>query len=562
MRKKNQSGQAIILVVLAVGIFLMGGLGLAVDTGQLYGHRQMAQAAADAAAEAGILSVFSNTNTSPTNSNPFGTADFTCKHGNDGITPCAYARLNGFDTSTTATADQVDVSFPTSVPGVTLSPDFTPNAVKVIISRKVDLTFIRLLGAAVSKTVKATATAAIIRTQSPVPLIVLHPTMDSSFLASGGGGGATCPGGVNCNVLICGGPKQSIQVNSSSPTAVSIANGQIVDLARGGPLDVSGDCSLGTGSDFGVFGGPETASPTTFPSWFTYGTTSHYYSHNPKIRDPLLDVPAPDNPVALGLTPQVAVTTGTGTTPGDGDCPLYIKPSTDPKTWLSVGHCVIYHPGIYVNGLLLKGGGSGTCGMNNECVGIFHPGIYYMDGYGDSSYAAFATNSNADMIMCSTTCVADTSGCCSKGGMLVYMSKLIPLDPNAKDSGVVNVTSQSSVSLKGSDGSSVYKGILFFNDRKSWNHTGTGTKGHGTHGFTGSGSLGLQGTIYLTNTETTMYADASHYQVLNMAGGTNSNTLLQGQIIVDSLNMGGGGVIQMNLNSDVLYTINQVALVN
>src|SRR5688572_12645100 len=91
MRKKRESGQAIILVVLAVGLLLMGSLGLAIDAGTLYGHRQMAQVAADAAAEAGILSIFGGTNTG---ANAFGDAPFTCTVGTDARSPCAYARLN------------------------------------------------------------------------------------------------------------------------------------------------------------------------------------------------------------------------------------------------------------------------------------------------------------------------------------------------------------------------------------------------------------------------------------------------------------------------------------
>jgi uncharacterized membrane protein len=41
-----------------MSILLIGALGLAIDGGQMYAHRQMAQAAADAAAQAGIMSIF------------------------------------------------------------------------------------------------------------------------------------------------------------------------------------------------------------------------------------------------------------------------------------------------------------------------------------------------------------------------------------------------------------------------------------------------------------------------------------------------------------------------
>ena len=40
MSRANQRGQAILLVVVAMGIFLIGALGLAIDGSQLYGQRK------------------------------------------------------------------------------------------------------------------------------------------------------------------------------------------------------------------------------------------------------------------------------------------------------------------------------------------------------------------------------------------------------------------------------------------------------------------------------------------------------------------------------------------
>src|SRR6266581_1410698 len=61
--RRSESGQAILLVVVACGIFLIGAVGLAIDGAQIYAHREMAQAAADAAAQAGIFSIFAGTGT-------------------------------------------------------------------------------------------------------------------------------------------------------------------------------------------------------------------------------------------------------------------------------------------------------------------------------------------------------------------------------------------------------------------------------------------------------------------------------------------------------------------
>ena len=62
-RKTKQGGQAIVLVILSLVVFLFGAMGLGIDGAQLYAQRQMAQAAADAAAQAGIVTIFNGTYT-------------------------------------------------------------------------------------------------------------------------------------------------------------------------------------------------------------------------------------------------------------------------------------------------------------------------------------------------------------------------------------------------------------------------------------------------------------------------------------------------------------------
>ncbi|HVO97184.1 MAG TPA: pilus assembly protein TadG-related protein, partial [Bryobacteraceae bacterium] len=60
-RRKHEAGQAILLVVLAMSIVLLGSLGFVIDGSHLYAQRVMAQAAADAAAQAGIMSISNRT---------------------------------------------------------------------------------------------------------------------------------------------------------------------------------------------------------------------------------------------------------------------------------------------------------------------------------------------------------------------------------------------------------------------------------------------------------------------------------------------------------------------
>src|SRR5690242_13262497 len=62
----DDRGQVGIFVVLALSIFLLGFVGFAVDMTNLWFHRQMAQTAADAACQAGIIDILTNDIGNPT----------------------------------------------------------------------------------------------------------------------------------------------------------------------------------------------------------------------------------------------------------------------------------------------------------------------------------------------------------------------------------------------------------------------------------------------------------------------------------------------------------------
>src|SRR5262245_34225338 len=96
------------MILLALSVFLLGAVGLAIDGSHMFLQRQMAQAAADAAAQAAIMSIFDGTNATGTHA--FSTAGaFTCASVNP--TPCYYAQsLNGFSTG----ADTVTVDYPSA----------------------------------------------------------------------------------------------------------------------------------------------------------------------------------------------------------------------------------------------------------------------------------------------------------------------------------------------------------------------------------------------------------------------------------------------------------------
>src|SRR5438094_8372199 len=97
--RRDDHGQTTIFVLLVLGLFLLGFVGFAVDMTNRWFHRQTAQAAADAACQAGIMDNLEVAEGQPLPSpgpgfTP-GTA-FDCS-GLSAATPCQYASLNGYN---------------------------------------------------------------------------------------------------------------------------------------------------------------------------------------------------------------------------------------------------------------------------------------------------------------------------------------------------------------------------------------------------------------------------------------------------------------------------------
>jgi hypothetical protein len=224
IRSGCEDGQAILLMIVGMSVLLIGALGLAFDGAQMYAQQQMARSAADAAAQAGMMSIYRGTNvTAPS---PFGTgstpAAFTCST-SDGRTPCVYARLNGFGA---AASDIVIVSFPTSIGGVSNLATGGVAAVAVSVQRTLQTGLIRFLGPSTS-TVLASATAGLIGS-IPDCLTVLSPAGNAALSISN-----------NATVSLhnCG-----ITVDSSAPQALTVSNNAIVQAAS---IQVVGGDSIG-----------------------------------------------------------------------------------------------------------------------------------------------------------------------------------------------------------------------------------------------------------------------------------------------------------------------------
>jgi hypothetical protein len=463
-------------------------MGLAIDGSQMYAHRQMAQAAADAAAGAGISTMFVGTYSVPT-----GGAAHTCTD-SDAATisnvfgsPCYYAQKNGFLTAD----DTVVVSFPSSpFNGVTGSSSYTYPFIQVTITRTVHTSFMRFLGSSTAS-IKATAGAGIVQTNSAVPILVLHPTKSGAISLGG-----------SSTITICGGPTRSIQVNSSSSSAVSVGH---IDISHAGTADTSGNCTLGTGGDFGVYGGP-----TSKPSGINIGS-GHYVQPAAPIPDPLASVSAPTRPVdAPAKTPLAN---------GVGGCPASPKKA-----------CNLYSPGYYSSDLQVK-----------LETAVLKPGLYYIDGsFSNSANGDVYPCQNVGGISCGSPGLTGNTG--TGNGVVVYLH----------GNGSFDFTANSDLTLSGSDNASTYKGILFFSDRSAVANT---------HSLGGGGVTNLTGTIYLVNTLATKIATPSHYQTLSLGGGSGSGTTIRGEIITDAISMSGSSSITMNLDPTYTLPVDQVALV-
>jgi hypothetical protein len=161
--------------------------------------------------------------------------------------------------------------------------------------------------------------------------------------------------------------------------------------------------------------------------------------------------------------------------------------------------CTLLTPGLFPSGIPLT-----------NTYAMFRPGIYYLQGSN-----GFTCTAGCDAVMVSGTADGTCSTCSGTGW----------------------------------DGTETNGGMLVYN-------TGTGQFNVGSNGATD-----LIGTIYFTNTRATTAGTPTRYQELDLKGGSGSGTRLEGEIIVDALQLGGNGAITMNLNSNASYIVSEVALV-
>jgi Flp pilus assembly protein TadG len=573
IRKRKEKGQATMLVLVALGVFLLAGMGLTLDVAQLYSQRQMAQNAADAAALAAMMSIFNGTNTTQSNGNnntfPYSSVGtniaYSSTSGGQPVTlncasspnttPCYYAQMNGFSA---ANGDTIFVDFWTDTggsvgsnsaftqePGVSFSTNSrdTVPLLRVIVQRNVPATLMKMVGGG-TQTIAAEAWAAITTSVSQIPIMVLHPFASGSFSMGG-----------NSSITILGGPSKSIQVNSCAGTggsvsgvncdtsdAVSTGGSLTIDLSAAGPTQKGG-----------VLGSKGTPTSSKPPKGLKCGTPANcYISPASVIADPLLNVLPPCLP---GTTTNCTTITAGLTNQDKSACDSSKKTCLDehgnavtcPSTDLygnTVSSCTVLLPGLYTD----KGPLGSISGFT-----IFTPGVYYIQkgGFGFSSNSGAQTQTPPPTTPSSyPTC---TNGDANTGcGILIFLAAD---SSNNFDVGK-NAGKKYAIALLGSDPLLSFQKILLFVD-----HTAPALN----LSFGGGGQMNLNGTIYATSTVATTLSTVSKtnpggiFQSMSLTGNSGSGTIT-GEIIVDELGTIGGGSITMNLDP-ATNSIRQIALV-
>jgi Putative Flp pilus-assembly TadE/G-like len=547
---RNESGQALVFLVLALSVFLLGAGALCVDMSNLWFHRQAAQNAADAACTAGAMDLLVDAQGGATGHQGFvnGTA-FNCTAGSTAA-PCQYAAKNGYNSGT---GNLVSVSFPTTVTGVpsgTVPPaSLAPTSfMRVDVTDNVQTFFSGMLSGNRTQTVRAFAACGVVLAKAPIPILVLdphNPVVSPPQKALDIQGTPT--------IKIVGGPSQSIQVNSDATTAVNIGGSATINLTKGGPnFD---------GSNLGTYGGPATA-----PGGFVTANSGKWVNPSSPIADPFAQIPTPPQPPAPAALLSAPVCSSP--TIQSGNCNVLYTVHGCPDS----GGCTLFTAGYYPNGICI---GTGGCGGGiahaSKNTAIFDPGLYYVNngiqlmahamvrpgnGAGDGTggtifYLTGASNTCSGQP--GLICVGSNSG---SEAIDPFNTSRVQCPGGAAPDPQLNLpaTLPGNVLMAPCTGPygdplGQYRGILFFQDRAS------GAGG----GWGGGGGFLLAGSMYFhhcnaAGTGVSCGANPTYYNsIFTLQGNSGSASYVLGDIITDNLAMGGTPTINMALNPTAAY---------
>lgn len=600
-RRLNDRGQVSVFVVLALALFLLGFMGFAVDMTNLWFHRQMAQGAADAACQAGIMDVLITAQGGVVPGAGFtpGT-NFNCASLPASV-PCRYAALNGYDGAglvADTPSNEVAVSFPSTVPGITPPPAAMAPVpfLRVDVVDRVPLTFASLITGTRTSDVRAFAECGLQQARAPIPIIVLNPTCSRSLNVSG-----------SANVRIIGGPTKSIQVNSSNTCAAALSSSgcitsspttcssppppgpscapsnAAIDLTQGGPSFI--------GSNFGVFGGPN-----QWGGGFWTGPNATWASPASPIADPYASLP----PLADQSGVRV-ISTCSAPTSTDPAADYHLDPYPRHGCPDQTQACWHYRPGRYTVPIVVK-----------NVTAIFDPGLYEIrpSTYSGPCYAGLGnvcpaaactdigpiTNCRVDFAVATNGIVrmatSDLDGNGLEGAMFYLSSGVagqwgsvaivqgagtpggrtvdnyvpaggptsrpascagnpFPANPPLPASLPGNVLlgvcggTYGDVTVDPSTNTAYpIRGMLFFQDRANNQPTGQAN-------MQGGGGLLLAGTLYFHNCPGSPACQpypTDFNGLLQLQGTPGSDTRVVGSIVTDSLNLAGNAAINMVLD--------------
>jgi Putative Flp pilus-assembly TadE/G-like len=573
--RAGESGQAMLFVMLILGVFLLGALCFAFDLSNMWFHRQAAQTAADASCAAGAMDILVDAQGSPSGKQGFtlGT-NYSCTTAStDSI--CSYAAKNGYNSNSTSPGNVVSVSFPTTAangapPGVKIPPSSVAGSypfVRVDIVDHVQTFFAGLLNGGTTSDVRAFSTCGVELATAQIPLVILDPT-DTKTLSGNG----------TPTIKILGGPSQSIQVNSSDLTASqAVAWGGTIDLSQGGPSY--------NGSSLGTHGGPATYSAGV--GTFLPANSSDWLFPSSPINDPFAKINAPTQPTAGGVNDCTTTPANGGTCfphdvpAGQKGCPETVLPCTE----FSAG----YYPGGICLGSSCPGGkNSPFFPYSPKNTAIFDPGVYYLDGgmalqdgslvrpstaagdgsggtmfylTSDKTYPAQKCSGQTGLV-----CVGSNSG---KGTGLTTFDITAAQCPGgaAVDPGLITALKADGVAYTGLTGNLLvapctgtygdptgagqYRGMLLFGDRSS--NVGGGWGGGG--GFLLAGSIYFHQCNALGTGVSCGLPPADYQANFQFQGNSGTTSYVLGEIITDQLSGGGTPNIYMALNANITYNI-------
>lgn len=559
-RLSNERGQAMVFVVLALGIFLLAGVAFAVDIANLWFHRETAQNAADSACASGAMDILVASQGAATGNQGFtiGTT-FDCAT-LSGATPCEYAALNGYNGQNSSPGNQVLVSFPSSDPNVSnTTPPLPPSSmtpypfIRVDVVDHVQTFFSGLLSGNQTQDVRAFAVCGGLLVEASTPILVLDPENPGKTAALNLQGSP--------NIFIYGGPKRSIQVNSGGTNAVNVGGSASINLSQGGP-------NL-TGSSIGVYGGPATA-----PGGISFGSTGSWEYPAAAMSDPFAMLCAPGqsgcpqiNGNSAPAKPSAPAVPSDEFAKGCRSIPCSIYYHDPVHGCPSFYGCLLYTAGYYGSGITVK-----------NSVAVFDPGLYYVvgglslqsnstvrpsTGAGDGSGGTIFYFSGSSTITVSSNSGNSTTDPFYASSLPCSGSSTLPgnLPASAAIQGNVLIapcTGYYGDPLGSSDPLGLQRGMLFFQDRSASDVNAT---------WGGGGQFLLAGAIYIhhcnaSGTGTGCGSPSSYYDAsFSLSGNSCAGTYVLGTMVVDNLTLGGTSCITMDLNPNAAYWVMKATMV-